>query len=100
MKQYLDYDPFSGIAHWVDTDESTGITTYGVDQDVQEIVEDNKAQYNVDHPGWGDGRHVARVPMSIFAEWVRTGKDKDQAYLKRSLNSPENRHFRTRPGVI
>ena len=100
MKQYLDYDPFSGIAHWVDTDEETGITNYGVDQDVREIVEDNKAQYNADHPGWGEGRHVASIPMSLFAEWIREGKDKDQAFLKRFLNDPENRHFRTRPGVI
>jgi hypothetical protein len=100
MKQYLDFDPFTGIAHWVDTDETTGITTYGVDQEADAIIEANKDAYNADHVPWGDGQPVARIPMALYAEWVREGKDKDQVFLKRFLNDPENRHFRLRPGVI
>ena len=100
MKMFLDNDVTSGIAHWVDTDEATGITTYGVDQDVDVLVEENKVAYNADHGRWEHFTHVARVPTAIYAEWVREGRDKDDAFVKRWLNDPDNRFFRTRPGSI
>jgi hypothetical protein len=99
-KMYLDYDPFSGIAHWVSTDETTGITTYGVDQEVDTIIEANKIAYNEDHGRYADLEPVARIPLTLLAEWIREGKDKDQVFLKRFFNDPENQAFRLRPGVI
>ena len=45
----------------------------------------------------GDGvQKVADVPMDIYSEWLRTGKDKDPAFVRKWLNDPENRRYRTR----
>ena len=99
-KQYLDFDPMTGVAHWVDTDEETGITTYGSDQDVDTIIETNKAEFNNDHGRWGEWTHVASIPMSLYMAWEREGILTDQEEIKRRLNNPELRFFRTRPGNL
>jgi len=52
-KMYLDHDPVTGISHWVSTDEETGITNYGFDQEVALILDVNKEIYNADHGKWG-----------------------------------------------
>lgn len=99
-KQYLDFDPLTGIAHWVDTDEETGITTYGSDQNVDAILESNKEQYNADHGRFGEWSKVASIPMSLYAAWEREGILNDSEEIKRRLNDPELRFFRTRPGNL
>jgi hypothetical protein len=44
--------------------------------------------------------HVASIPMALYYQMKAEGKLDDQAYMKRWLNSPENRFFRTRPGKV
>lgn len=100
MKQYLDFDPESGIAHWVDTDEETGISTYGMDQDVSAILDQNKREYNADHGKWGEWRHVGSIPMSLYNQWAAEGILDDQKALARKLNDIDFRSLRTRPGNI
>jgi hypothetical protein len=88
-----------------------GITTYAhVDHDSDKIV----LQKVVDEEGllentqrsrnsytsldrMGDGfQHVAEVPMHIYSQWLADGRDKDEAFVRRWLNDPENRRYRTR----
>lgn len=99
-KMILDYDPLTAMSHWVDTDEETGITSYGVDQNVDLILDWNKALYNDDHGKWGEWAHVASIPMAMFLEWEREGILQDQDKLKQKINDPEFLYFRTRPGAV
>jgi hypothetical protein len=99
-KMILDYDPMTGISHWVDTDEETGITNYGCDQEVAAILDMNKEVFNGPHAKWGDWTHVACIPMAMFEEWEREGITSDQKKMRDKLNDPEFRYFRTRPGNI
>jgi hypothetical protein len=99
-KQYLDFDASTGIAHWIDVDDETGIASYGTDQNVQTIIEANKADYNADHGRYGEWTKVASIPMSIYQAWEREGILGDSEEIKRRLNDPELRFFRTRPGTL
>jgi hypothetical protein len=38
--------------------------------------------------------------MALFYQMKAEGKLDDQAYMKRWLNDPDNRAFRTRPGEV
>lgn len=95
-------DPLTGVKtifHASDDGESFVLEKR---QDVTDIVDWNKAQQNA-HTSldrWGDGKKVASIPMTIYAEWVASGKIHDHAFIKRWLNDPENKHFRTRPGAV
>jgi hypothetical protein len=110
MKQYLDHDSESGISHWVDTDEETGITTYGADQEVAPILDMNQAEYNGDHGRWGEFTKVASIPMVFFADLVMSGvvapdgstldDGELRKRLKTVLNDIDYRKLRTRPGSI
>ena len=71
--------------------------------DATQIVSDNKERFNSfdEKANWkGDMHHVASIPMALFYQMKAEGKLDDQAYMKRWLNSPENRFFRTRPGKV
>lgn len=71
-------------------------------QDVTAIVESNRALYNLSDgvPRFGDGKRVASIPMVIYMDLVKRGIAKDQKKLRQWLNDPDNRAFRTLPGVI
>jgi len=109
-KMYLDHDPVSGISHWVDTDEETGITTYGADQKVDDILEANQAEYNENHGRWGEWTKVASIPLTLYADLMAQGivdasgtvRDPDEARkkLKAVLNDSDYQKLRTRPGSI
>lgn len=76
-------------------------------EDVSPWIEANKAQYNAtdERAKWGELARIASVPDSVILEWNKLGFCKgfaitDQAALKRWLNDPENRAWRTRPGQV
>ena len=76
-------------------------------QDVTDIVEQNKAQYNAGsvHDKWGDLTKVASLPFTIIDTLNRKGIMRgfaviDEKEFRRVLNDPENRFFRTRPGIV
>jgi len=102
-KRLFDFDPISGskkIWHYDgDTDEAIIETVV----DATKLVETNKAMFNSydERANWkGDMHLVASVPMELYMKWKAEGKLDDQAFMKRWLNSPENRLFRTRPGEV
>jgi len=71
--------------------------------DVSGVVADNQQKFNQfdEKANWkGDMHHVASIPMALFYKMKAEGKLDDQAYMKRWLNDPDNRAFRTRPGEV
>ena len=81
-----------------ETDEATVETS----QDITAIIEENKQDFNLQekHSKYGEWNKVASIPLSIYFELKAQGKLDDDAYMKRWLNDPENRYFRTRPGQV
>jgi len=72
-------------------------------QDVEPILDYTKAIFDADNTRWDKVmNHVARIPLVVVDEYKRRGIDllKDDAALKRFLNDPDNKLFRTKPGVI
>lgn len=100
MKRLLDYDPTFGIANIFHYDESNDTFTIEAKQDLTGLIDDNRRKMNGPHGRWGDGQTVASVPLTIYQEWIADGRYRDQAFLKRWLNDPDNAVFRVRPGVI
>ena len=71
--------------------------------DATQIVSDNKERFNSfdEKANWkGDMHHVASIPMALYYQLKAEGKLEDEAYMKRWLNDPDNRAFRTRPGEV
>lgn len=102
MKREFSYDPLTGVRTIFHGDEDGNGFTLEKQQDVSGIIEQAKGEANAvtSLDRWGDGKKVASVPMSIYADWVATGKIHDQAFIKRWLNDPDNALFRTRPGKV
>jgi hypothetical protein len=74
-------------------------------QDVQPILEANKRAFDVDDRRFKNEafNHVARIPMIVIEKVKReSGIDllKDEKALKKFLNDPDNKLFRTKPGRI
>lgn len=73
-------------------------------QDVESIVEHNKQLANDAPTNWrGDMHHIASIPLVIIEKVKNeTGVDllKDQAALRRFLNDPDNKFFRTKLGRV
>ena len=70
------------------------------EQDVTAIIEANKAEFNAAPERWGEWTKVGTIPLSVYYELERQGITKDQEAMKKWLNDPDNRYFRTRPGTI
>jgi hypothetical protein len=102
-KRLFDIDEFSGtreIFHWDDSTETFAIE---LQQDVEHLLEETKSSFNT-YGGptdkWGDTHKVASIPMTIYQEWLQSGKAKDEEYIKKWLNDSDNAVFRTRPGRV
>lgn len=101
-KKIFSEDKDQGIMRYWHYNDETDEATIQTQQDVTAIVEENKNEFNqVDERAkWGEFSRVASIPLSLYYELKKEGKLEDQAYMKRWLNDPENRHFRTRPGEV
>lgn len=99
-KKALDFDPATGISHTFHYDSETDQATITVDQDVSSILDANKEAFNAAPTRWGEWSHVGSIPMSVYAELLRSGKLHDQEYMTRWLNDGDHSRFRTRPGRI
>ena len=87
------------ITHYDDTDGKTYVEQV---QDVTEIVEHNKALLNGldERMPWGQGRRVASIPLVVYEQLRKDGIIGDQKKFRAWLNNPDNRFFRTSPGVV
>ena len=103
-KRILDYDPVTGTTQWFHYDSAADQYALETTQDVTKIVERNKALFRQvdERANWkGDQHHVASIPMSVYHELAKISNNfKDQRVVRRFLNNPDNRVFRTRPGEV
>jgi hypothetical protein len=82
----------------------------GTHQDVEPILEANKAQYNNSPTGWkGDIHHVARIPEAMVSSFLKEFNctyrqlicdPEIKKKLIAKLNSNDYRFLRTRPGRL
>lgn len=105
----FDYDPVTGIREWFIPDESAGTFTIQTEQNVDALVEANKAQanaFNGVHSPYGENigadTKVASIPLNIYYDLLRKYGHMRQnpGPWKRWLNDPDNAAFRTRPGTV
>ena len=102
-KRIFSEDKDQGITRYWHYNPETDEATIQTQQDVTDIIEENKQEFNMvdERAGWkGEFHRVASIPMSIYAKLKADGKLEDQEYMKRWLNDPENRFFRVRPGQV
>jgi hypothetical protein len=100
MKKLMDIDPITGIRHVFHYDDMTDEATITAEQDVDDVIEQNKALYNESHGRHGELTRVAQIPMVVYMDLKKRGIIDDQVAMKRWLNDPDNRYFRTRPGTV
>lgn len=75
-------------------------------QDVESILEDNKARHaDWGHRRAGDLKHVAQIPLVLAAKWldeegVNILQPGNEDFLRCKLNDPEYAYLRTAPGRL
>ena len=76
-------------------------------QDLSGIIESNKAQFNAidENAKWGEFAKVASLPNVVIDDLNKQGIMRgfsviDEKRFRHWLNQPDNRAFRTRPGVV
>ena len=101
-KKVFDTNKELGITRTWHYDDAKDEAIIQTQQDVTDVIEENKNEFaQIDERAkWGELTKVASIPLSLYYELKAEGKLDDQAYMKRWLNDPDNRHFRTRPGEV
>ena len=103
-KRLLDYDPVAKTATWHCYDHSNRKTYLNHVQDVEDIIEYNKAKQNTHNSSSfvdkGDYYHFARVPNTVLLEWktkynLDYAKKEDLPKIEKLLMSNEYRYLRT-----
>ena len=88
----------------INNDGTATINTY---QDVEPIIEQNKKNLNnyltfgkASAMGTDNGVTVASIPTTVWEIWMKETNgaiQKDEKLLKKYLNDPDNKYFRTTP---
>ena len=103
MKKLFDYDPLT-LTKKVFHGEDNGNFAIETVQDAAPILEANRQEINSTNAKLGSGKEdfvkVASIPMNIYMELRKQGITRDPVAMKRWLNDPDNRFFRTRAGVV
>ena len=101
-KKLFDYDPETGTTKWWHYDADKDEATIETEFQVGDLVEKNKSEFNLydERTRWGEWNKVASIPMALFHRLKAKGIVDDPAAMKRWLNDPDNRFFRTRPGRV
>jgi hypothetical protein len=94
-------DPVQTTVHYDEMEDQLIIKR---SQDLEPILESNKRSLNDSPTNWkGEFHHVAAIPLVIIEKYKNEkGIDlmKDKAAMKRFLNDPDNKFFRTKPGKV
>lgn len=116
-KRLLDYDPIAGVATYHAYDHAERRTYIETAQDVQPILEANKALQTM-HDGGAKGLteysrrgikagwwHVAEIPNVVIEKWIRDYginalKKEHWPKVKKLLNDPEWRYLRSGTGRV
>ncbi|AFB70756.1 hypothetical protein MTPG_00005 [Methylophilales phage HIM624-A] len=92
------------VAHNTDNGEIVIAT----EQDVTNIIEQNKKEYNQTNGRWGEDvfdNKIASIPLTVIDDLNKLGIMRgfhvvDQKKFRAWLNNPDNRFFRTRQGRV
>lgn len=97
MRRILDHNPETGVSHVWHWDNATEQSTITAEQDVTPLLDANRAQSNEQGKEFAKSglTKVASIPMSIYMDLAKRGVLNDQKAMKRWLNDPDNRAFRT-----
>lgn len=101
----LDIDPLTGrvrLFHYNHADDTFSIETI---EDVESIVEQNKALQNEDTGRYGELNRIASLPGTLYFELKQKGiidkqNDPNGVKFKKWLRDPDNRFFRTKLGYV
>ena len=104
----LSRDPEKGLTEYFHYDPEHDRVTIETVQDVTGFVEQNKAllAQSSRHDSYGDVERIASIPDVVLMELSKQGilspggAILDRKRLKRWLNDPDNRLFRTREGKV
>lgn len=99
-EKIFNIDPVSGIKSVWHYDDATDTAFIEKRQDVTEIIDNNKRQFNEDHGRYGEWNKVASIPLNVYYDLKQKGIVDDPVAMKKWLNDPDNRFFRTRPGRV
>jgi len=108
VKRLLDAD--GGVVSTFHYDEGEETTTVSVAQDVEPILDANKAAQTL-NDGYSPDRtlkRIASIPLVTVQQWMKDDgvnflalpKHEKQKYLRRKLNDPDYRWLRTSQGVF
>ena len=108
QKRLLDADPGTGLREYHHYDAGADRTIIETVQDVEPILERNKALQNDDAGGWSptrDLRRAATIPDIIILKWrneegIDVYDPNHWPAVKLKLNSSEYRWLRTAPGTL
>lgn len=102
MRRIISRNPVTGVETWFHYDNETGDSIITSEQEVDGTLELNKAQFNDAPQRWGNDvfHKVASIPLVVLDDLKQRGIADDPAAMKRWLNDPDNRFFRTRPGNV
>ena len=96
---YDNYDPVTTRYTEITTDSETGLPLITYTQDIKPIIEANKAAANAFTGTNPEGfTRVASIPNVVVQRLMQTGIWYDQAAMKKWLDDPDNRFFRTDDG--
>jgi len=101
QRRIFDTDPLTGITRYWHV-KSDGEFVIETQQQVSDIAEANKRSFaNTDTKAkYGDMAKVASIPLNVYYELKRQGIVDDPKAMKKWLNDPDNRVFRTRGGTV
>lgn len=103
-KRVIDHDPLTGITTWFEYHADSDTSVVGREQDVEPILEMNKAlalSDNYTRKGFRENWwHYATIPNVLIEKWkIEEGIDvfnKDHARrVYQKLNAPEYRYLKT-----
>lgn len=105
MAKIIDKDIIrSKVAH----QDGNGGIVIATEQDVTDIIEQNKKEYNMNTGRWKEDvleNKIASIPLTVIDTLNQKGIMKgfdviDQKRFRDWLNDPDNRFFRTRQGKV
>lgn len=105
-KRFFDVNPLSGATEWFHYDPATDGFVIETVQDVEPLIEVNKALANDTPLRWGEWDLVAQIPSVIVMELAKQGIMSpagvilDEVRMKRWLNDRDNLAFRARHGRV
>lgn len=97
----LSRDPASRTTEVFHYNAATDESVIEVIQDVEDLITRNRRLLN-DSAGtrWGDGKIVASIPLNVYEQLRKQGITRDRKAMKKWLENPDNRAFRTRGGKV